>query len=100
MKLTFDQALEAINEERSIDSENVNARALQRKVWVASNGSPGCLNDSTSVCLTKRDAIESCLLIAGDDAPRGFVSALQRFERTTIAGYIYRIEQMRLRDLF
>jgi len=79
-KLTFDEALQAINDERSVHRNDVQARALQRKVWIAEWHLPGCLSESFSVCLTKSDAIDCALSMAkgADGAPRGMRADLQR----------------------
>lgn len=101
--LTFDEALDAIANDQFIKSEMVQTRALERIVWQASNGSPGCLSDYFTLCLTKKDAIESALFIAdsGEGAPRGMRSRLEKdgifYDQS---GYIYRVERMKLRDLF
>lgn len=83
-KLTFDDALQLINDERRVSRDDVLASALRRTVWVAEWHLPGCLSESSGVCLTKRDAIESCLSMAeGEDgAPRGMSSDLRRFGRS------------------
>ena len=80
MKLSFDEALQAINEGRSVNHHDVQARALRRMVWVAEWHIPGCLSESFTVCTTKRDAIESALSMAegADGAPRGMRADLER----------------------
>ena len=79
-KLTFDEALQAINDGRFVRSADVQARALQRRIWIAEWRLPGCLSESFSVCLTKSEAIESALSMAegADGAPRGMRADLQR----------------------
>ena len=79
-KLTFDEALQDINDERPVHSADVQARALRRLVWVAEWHIPGCLSESFTVCTTKRDAIECALSMAegADGAPRGMRADLQR----------------------
>lgn len=83
-KLTFDEALEHINEERHVSRDDVRADALRRTVWVAEWHLPGCLSESFSVCLTKRDAIECALSMAedSDGPPRGMRADLQRFGKS------------------
>lgn len=83
-KLTFDEALERISEQRSVDYSDVRADALRRVVWVAEWHIPGCLSESQSVCLTKREAIDDALLMASDDngAPRGMRADLERCGRS------------------
>lgn len=86
-KLTFDEALQAINDGRFVRSADVQARALQRRIWIAEWHLPGCLSESFSVCLTKSEAIESALSMAegADGAPRGMRADLQR------SGWSYRV---------
>ena len=83
-KLTFDEALQRINDECSVHRNDVQARALRRRVWVAEWHLPGCLSESFSVCLTKSDAIESALSMAegAEGAPRGMRADLQRYGRS------------------
>lgn len=104
-KLIFDDALQAINDERCINASDVKARALQRFVWVAEWHMPGCLSESRSVCTTKRDAIECALSMA--DHPRGMRAELERNEwsdrqspNAWARGAITTIKRMRLIDLF
>lgn len=84
MKLTFDEALQRINDQMPVHSADVQTRALQRRVWIAEWHLPGCLSESMSVCLTKRDAIDCALSMAegADGAPRGMRADLQRFGRS------------------
>lgn len=99
-KYTFDEAIDRIHNEQTVVAADVRADALRRVVWVASNGMPGCLNDHCTVCTTKRDAVEACMSVAGDEAPRGFKSRLVKEGIADIDGYLYRVERMQLRDLF
>ena len=108
MKLTFDQALDHINDERSISASEVQARALQRYIWIAEWHFPGCLSESRAYCLTKAGAIESALDFASgeDGPPRGMLADLQRYgnsDRTApdawARGAITTIERVRLRDI-
>lgn len=84
MKLSFDEALQAINDGQSLNYQDVQARALRRMVWVAEWHIPGCLSESFSVCTTKRDAIECALSMAEGElgAPRGMRADLERFGRS------------------
>ena len=79
-KLTFDEALQRINDEMPVHRNDVQARALRRHVWIAEWHLPGCLSESFSVCLTKSDAIDCALSMAegADGAPRGMRADLQR----------------------
>lgn len=83
MKLTFDEALERIGDERPVDRADIQSRALSRKIWIAEWHIPGCLSESFSVCLTKRDAIETALMMAEseDGAPYGMRTALEKYGR-------------------
>ena len=77
-KLTFDEAMERVYEERSIDRSEVLASALSRKVWVMHYSAPGCLPDYTNYSMTRADAISGAIELYADDAPRGFATALRR----------------------
>lgn len=78
-KLTFDEALQLIADERPVHQGDVLAAALKRKVWIAEWHLPGCLSESRTVCTTKADAIDSALFFAEDEngPPRGMKRALQ-----------------------
>ena len=104
-KLTFDEALERINEERPMRYQEVQAKALNRKVWVAEWHLPGCLSESFAVCTTKVDAVACALDFMGEEAPRGARKALisQGFfqHKTGLYGWVNTtIERRRLADLF
>lgn len=108
-KLTFDEALQDINDQRSVHADDVQARALRRRVWVAEWHLPGCLSGSFSVCLTKSDAIESALSMAAgtEGPPRGMRADLQRYGRSDrtapdawARGAITTIERRQLWTLF
>jgi len=73
VKLTFNEALERISDERNLAASEVQSRALSRVVWCAEWHLPGCLSESRSYCATKADAIESALSMAtgADGPPRG-----------------------------
>ena len=108
-KLSFIEALQAINDGQSVHSADVQARALRRMVWVAEWHLPGCLSESFSVCTTKRDAIDCALSMAegAEGAPRGMRADLERFgrsDRTAPDGWashaITTIERRALSTLF
>jgi hypothetical protein len=82
-KLTFDEALERINDERCISRADVQARALERFIWVAEWHLPGCLSESQSYCLTKADAIEAACSMAENEngAPWGMKTQLSKYGR-------------------
>ena len=79
-KLTFDEALESIGDDRSVDSDQVQARALNRRVWIAEWHVPGCTSESQGIYLTRRDAIEGALDMCGN--VRGAATDLRRYGRT------------------
>lgn len=107
-KLTFDEALQRINDQCSVHYADVQARALRRHVWIAEWHMPGCFSESFSVYLTKSDAIESALSMAegADGAPRGMRADLQRYGRSNrtapdawARGAITTIERRMLADI-
>ena len=107
-KLTFDEALQRINDQCSVHRNDVQARALRRRVWIAEWHLPGCLSESFSVCLTKSDAIESALSMAEgtEGPPRGMRADLQRYGRSDrtapdawARGAITTIERRMLADI-
>ena len=107
-KLTFDEALQRINDQCSVHFADVQTRALRRHVWIAEWHLPGCLSESFSVCLTKSDAIESALSMAegAEGAPRGMRADLQRYGRSNrtagdayVAVAITTIERRTLADI-
>lgn len=102
-KLTFDEALQALADERHVKADEVRADALRRYVWLMMYSAPGCLPDYRSVSPTKADAIDSAVFLYADDAPRGFITALRRngIAPTDEQGY-YRVEvtRVQIRELF
>lgn len=107
-KLTFDDALQLINGDRSIDADDVQARALSRYLWIAEWHLPGCMSESRGYSLTKNDAIEYCLFMAegAEGAPRGMKSDLRTYgssDRTApdawARGAISTITRVKLRDI-
>lgn len=102
-KLSFDETLEALNEERFIDADDVRASALRRYVWLMMYSASGCLPDYRSISATKHAAIEDAIWLYADDAPRGFRTALRRdgIAATDDNGY-YRVEitRVRVHELF
>lgn len=96
-KLTYAEALEAINSERFIKPDEVKASAQRRVVWGMLYSAPGCLPDNRSYGSTKAEAIGDAQLIYGDDAPRGFVTELRRNQIAAVdsSGY-YRVEIVRM----
>jgi hypothetical protein len=107
-KLSFDDALQRINDERFIDPREVSARALSRVVWVYEWHLPGCLSESRGYVTTKRDAIEGCLSMAtgSEGAPRGMRADLQRYGQSSrtapdayVSGAISTVSRCTLSDL-
>lgn len=108
-KLSFDEALERINDQSGIRADDVQARALNRRVWVAEWHLPGCLSESFSVTTDKRNAIAIALEMASgeDGPPRGMASDLRRFGRSDrtapdawAKGAITTVSRQLLRDCF
>lgn len=83
MKLTFDEVMEKISDERMVDINHVSAKALQRKVWIAEWHIPGCVSESRMHCTTKKEAIDCALSMANDEEKgnRGMKSSLQKYGR-------------------
>lgn len=53
-KLTFNEALERINDQRIVHASDVLASVLNRVIWVAEWHVPGCLGESQSYCTSKK----------------------------------------------
>ena len=66
-KLNFAEALDRLSDELSLSREDVQSRALQRKVWVAEWHMPGCLSESRAIVLRKVDAIDAAIEFTGAD---------------------------------
>jgi hypothetical protein len=107
-KLTFDEALQNIADERRVSASDVQARALRRFVWIAEWHFPGCLSESSTVCTTKGDAIETALSYAegAEGPPRGMRADLLRSGRSDrtppdawARGAITTVERVRLSDI-
>ena len=93
-KLTFDEALQRLNEQRLVHRNEVYANDLNRIIWIAEWHCPGCLSESVSYSTSKEDAVESACFFAGDewDVPRGMKTALRKFgffqHKTELFGYV------------
>lgn len=100
-KLTFDQALQLISDERAIRAADVLASALKRKVWIARWQLVGCMPDWSTVCTTRADAINSACEQPGDEYRRGMRAALSRGEvwATDNGHGYYLVERATLSDL-
>lgn len=79
-KLTFDEALQKINDGGHIRADDVQARALARKIWVAEWHIPGCLSESCGYSTCKRDALAEALEMC--DHARGAATDLRKYGRT------------------
>lgn len=106
MKLTFDEAMQRVNDERYLQAKHVRADALRRKVWIAEWHIPGCMSESRSYCTTKADAINAACSMAEseDGAPRGMRTALRlsgRFDSQSpmFGTCINTIERVTLADI-
>ena len=92
-KLTYDEALDAINSEQHVDLSRVQPRALRRRVWCMLYSAPGCLPDYRAYCSTRQGAIDTARELYEDDAPRGFATRLRKYgiAAADAQGY-YRVE--------
>lgn len=108
-KLNFEDALQRINDGYPVSAADVQSRALSRVVWVSEWHIPGCMSESQSFSLTKRDAIECALSFAQDengDAPRGMRADLMRYgmsdkvaKNAYVSMTITTIQRCKLRDI-
>lgn len=107
-KLTFDDAMQLINDEIYVDASDVQSRALSCYLWVSEWHLPGCMSESRGYSLTKNDAIENCLSMASgaDGPPRGMLTDLRTYGRSDrtapdawARGAISTIERVTLRDI-
>lgn len=82
-KLNFDDVMELIGNERTVDSKDVLSSALNRTVWIAEWHIPGCISESRQYCTSKKDAIESALMMANDEenGNRGMKTNLRKYGR-------------------
>lgn len=84
MKLSFNETLEALADERQVSAKQVSARALNRTVWVAEWHIPGCLSESWAIYTTKADAVRGGVEFSDGSQdgvnhyPRGIVRALRK----------------------
>lgn len=104
-KLTFDEVLKRLADERIVDASNVQASALKRKVWIAEWHIPGCMSESRQICMTKAEAVQAGLDFTGEDKPpHGMRAGLERdgfFQhRTELHGHVNTtIRQVTLAEL-
>lgn len=82
-KLTFDDVMEMIGDERMVNASDVSSKALNRTVWIAEWHIPGCMSESRQYCTSKKDAIESALMMANDEenGNRGMKTNLRKYGR-------------------
>lgn len=103
MKLTFDEALQRLADEFPVERDEVQARALARKVWIAEWHFAGCLSEARGVYTRKEDAIEGALWYMDTDEeepiPRGALTALRKHGAFGIDTRIYTVEQCTLGEL-
>lgn len=101
-KLTFDEAMERLNDQRYIKASDVLASALSRKVWLAEWHYPGCLSESQNICTSKEDAIESACFYYDDSEngiPRGMITSLRKYGRFDKNGTICQVYKLTLADI-
>lgn len=78
-KLTFAQVMEKINDGFVVHYQDVQARALKRRIWVYGHGQSGCLFDSGPYyATTKEQACNGLLEMLAEDDCKGAVTALKR----------------------
>ena len=77
-KMTFDEAMYLLSNGETVHRDRVQARALNRRVWVAEWHIPGCLSESWAILTTKDDAVRAALDFAGEVPPRGMAASLRR----------------------
>ena len=95
-KLSFDDALQMVAEDRCVSADKIQARALKRTVWLMLYSAPGCMPDHRDVCRTRSEAIETAINIYADDAPKGFRTRLRKYGiAATDPGNYYRVEIVR-----
>ena len=106
MRLDFEEVIEMLNDQQYVDTRNVQAGALKRKVYVAEWHMPGCMSESQSICVTKKDAIEcACSFAEGENGiPRGMKAALAKSGRFDTDSVLYgrcinTVEKLTLSDL-
>jgi len=84
VKLSFNEVLEALADERRVSADQVSARALDRTVWVAEWHLPGCMSESWAIYTTKADAVRAGVDFSDGSQdgvnryPRGIVRALRK----------------------
>lgn len=95
MKYEIEDVLDFLNEGRSIDPDDVND-LLDRKIWIAYHGWPGCLSEGYGYFLTKKDAIESLLEIF--DYVSGIKTNLKKSNIFYRDGYRWAIDRIAVGD--
>lgn len=92
----IEDILDFLNEGRSIDPDDVNDSLLERSIWIAYHGWPGCLSEGFGYSLTKKAAIDSLLGIF-DDVP-GLKTALKNYGIYSKDGYRWAIDKIAVGD--
>ena len=87
-KLTFDEALDEIANQRQVDIEDVQAAALRRVVWQSEWHLWEDYSTSYGLYTSKRDAVEAAIGLMEDPLPRGAITALNQPGHRT--GFVYR----------
>ena len=77
-KLTFDEAMDDIANERKVDPDQVLASAKNRIVWQAEWHLWGDYFSACGLYTSKKDAVEAALGYMEDPLPRGAVTALNQ----------------------
>lgn len=102
-KLTFNEVMERMNDERVVKRDDIQASALIRRVYTVLYSAPGCLPDNHAVFTARRDALCYARELYAEDAPRGFMAQLRRcnIAPCDAQGY-YHVEicKLTLADLF
>lgn len=91
-KLTYEEVMEKLNDERIVKAKDVPANVQCRVVWIAEWHLPGCMSESQSLCTTKAEAINACRAMAANEfgcSPRGMLKAMQKFERFDSESEVY-----------
>lgn len=78
--LSLEDVVDLLNDGKRVKAEDISPSLYGKKVVAYSVHFPGCLSESFGICLTKKQAIESLLMIAENDEgfPRGMKTELQR----------------------
>jgi hypothetical protein len=81
-KMKFDEVYERLCNDQKVDRNRVRQRDLQRVLWIAAWGFPGCLYETQVPCLTRDQAIAEALQMANN--PEGMKEELESCGRSSI----------------